>query len=219
MLVLCFRFFAFLSAFLSLVQASPSDAQFDYTPGFDPGPQSEMRALDGLIGAWDIQLFFPARDESAADGWAWREWAQSNSVIEPRLGGVTLMEQNLGFPISAQSVGAEGFDHWSYDTHITYDLVAATYRLIIIDNIWGLADIYEGEFDDSGADFSNLNTGSHTLMGRNGDIQKALIRITDLEQDSFVVEWWTVDGADIVEGGIDAQPWMPSVRMEYTRRN
>ncbi len=202
-----------------LVPGGVSFAQTDYTPGFDAGPQEEMAPLEHLVGEWDIQLYYPARDDTVDAGWAWQEWAESHAVISSRMGGVALFEQNQGFPLGPSSVGVEGFEFWSYDTHFSYDLVQQTHRVVVIDNLWGLADIYEGDFTEDGGSVSNLRTGTNILMGRDGGPQKALIRIRDIDENSFVLEWWSLDGSSVIDGSVDDQAWEPSVRMEYVRRS
>ena len=201
-------------SFLS-VAAAPAAAQFDYTPGFEPGVPEEMSVLAGLEGDWEIQLFYPAPDAETEPGWRWAEWARSRSSFTTGLGGVVFVEDNRGFPISAASVGAEGYSHWSYRVWWSYDRFQNIYRASIVDNLWGLLDVYEGE---SPFDISNLETGTFNLLGEGRTAQMNRVFIREMSAEGFVLEWWTLDAAERLAGADrDGQPWKPSVRMVYFR--
>ncbi|WP_412545473.1 hypothetical protein [Maricaulis sp. MIT060901] len=192
---------------------TPARAQFDYTPGFEPGAPEELSVYAALEGQWTIQLYYPAADADAAEGWRWAEWAEASSIFEPRLDGAVMLERNSGFPISPGSTGAEGYDRWRYDVWWSWDRFSNVYRASIVDNLWGFVDIYEGT---NAFDVSNLDTSTFNRGGPGGRAQKSRLRITERGDNRFVLEWWTLDMDVRVEGADrDAQPWQPSVRMVY----
>ncbi len=204
---------------LMLAASSAALAQFDYTPGFQPGAPEEVIVFEPMIGEWVVDLFYPAPDDTADAGWRWSAWASSASSIVPILGGAVFEERFDGFPISADAVGAEGLDAWSYRTWYSYDRFGETYRAVVVDNLWGLADIYEGIANADGASLSNLGTQTFNTLGERGSRQKVQIRISDMSREGFVVEWWFLDAPNRrMDTGPDEQPWQPSIRMVYSRR-
>lgn len=201
-------------AFFGLV-LTPAQAQFDHTPGFEPGAPEELAVYAALEGEWTIQLYYPAVDAQAEAGWRWAEWALASSTFEPRQEGAVMLERNSGFPISPGSTGAEGYDRWRYDVWWSYDRFANVYRASIVDNLWGFVDIYEGA---DPFDVSNLETSTYNLGGPGGRAQKSRLRIAERSANRFVLEWWTLDmDARLESGSRDEQPWQASVRMVYFR--
>ena len=204
--------FAGLSTFSSL-----SAAEYDYTPGFDPGPAPQMAPLKAMVGDWQIDIFYPVADPSAENGWRWAPAGTTKSTITSSLGGVSITDHFDGVPTGGAN-GAEGYDLWSYVTTMTWDRGANTYRFGIVDNIWGLLDIYVGNMSATGGDVSNLETSTWGFGGAEGARQKNRIVYSDMETDQFTVDWYVIGEASInPDLSRDQQSWSPSVRLIYKR--
>ena len=54
---------------LMLAASSAALAQFDYTPGFQPGAPEEVIVFEPMAGEWVVDLFYPAPDDTADAGW------------------------------------------------------------------------------------------------------------------------------------------------------
>lgn len=203
-----------LIAVLWMCGAISAHAQsIDYSPGFSAGAPSEMARLSFLVGQYEISLYFPGQD--AAGQLTWLPWASTRATIAPALDGAVLQEANDGFPIAEDAEGADGIRNWQYLGTWSYDRFNRTYRTIVSDNIFALADIYEGQFDGNMLVLSNLNTNTFNNMGNNGDRQKNRITVSRDADQSFVVTWYTLDGSAIRGSDVAAQAWVPSVRMHY----
>ncbi|WP_394693565.1 hypothetical protein [Hyphobacterium sp.] len=207
-----------LKALISIAWSSSAYAQFDYTPGFEPGPPAEITQFYELQGEWDITLFAQTGRDGEGE-WQWVEWATTSSTIVTILGGAALYERNQGFPIGENATGAGLFSNWEYEMRLSFDRFSQTYRAVIIDNLWGLEDIYEGQHSDGNLVLSNFDTQTFNRTGEGRSVQKNQIEIREISSDGFVLEWATLDAPEMIaESGRADQPWEPSVRMVYRRR-
>lgn len=186
----------------------------DYSPGFTAGAPDEIERLAMQAGDWSIALEYPA---AIGDGEAtWAPWATSAAIIAREHNGAAIIETNEGFPIAPNAIGADGQTRWSYTTLYGFDRYAGVFRAMIVDNVLGLPDVYEGRETPDGLMFSNFSMPTSNNLGPDGSMQKARFDITEITAESFVVTWWTLDMPDVIDdAAIAEQPWRPSVRMHY----
>lgn len=190
---------------------------FDYTPGYRAGAPGEMSALAGLEGEWDIELELPTTSGDGAP--AWSAWSTSRSTVTPILGGAALDERSFGFPFTPGATGTDGLTRWEYAALWTYDRFRATYRVVSVDSVQGLAEVFEGSFVDGELTLTNLGTGTASPLGSDGGRQKTRIVLSELGRDRFVLTWWSADESLVAEAGDAHQvPWTPAMRMVYRRQ-
>lgn len=194
------------------IAANISAQQFDYSPGFDAGKPVDMNKLSFLEGKWEITLYYTLDKTSPSPKWQF--WAQSASTFSQSFNGSFITEESKGFPIAPAH---EGFDNWEYFAVYSYDRFNKQYRITYYDNILGLADIYEGHYDDNKLEVSNINTATYNNHGENMGAQKTSVIIRDLKEDEFTLIWRVVDEKDIPDDPDDTIPWKWSVKMVYKK--
>ena len=200
-------------AVLGLVPLGASAQVFDYSPGFEPGVPVEMTPLSFLPGAWSVELFTPVDPEAAEP--RWQAWDTTASRFEVIFGGAFVREVGDGTVIDRNSIGAEGFDRWAYQTTFSWDRFQRVYRATYIDNLTGLLDIYQGPFADAELILTNLHTGTYNTLGTNGSVQFRRVILSELANDRFVMTWQKVDQGDVPQGG--AVPWRWAWKAVYQR--
>ncbi len=189
-------------------------AQYDYSPGFKAGKPVELNKLEFLKGDWEITEFWTAEKDSVNP--AWKPMGKSSSTFEPIYSGTFILESSPGFPIIPVH---EGFSAWEYTSFYSYDRFQKKYRCIVSDNILGLSDIYEGNFEGNDLILSNHTTSTFNNHGTNNNPQKNSIIISEITADSFILTWKMVDGNKIKKDmNYHDIPWRWSVKMVYRRK-
>ena len=207
------RYVAIL-ALLFTAMTQPSFAQgMDYTPGFEAGAPEEMSALPFKSGQYQVSLFFPSTPTEEYPNW--QKWTDVTAEFSGRYGRALWIEDNVGFPIQPGNASAGGLESWSYLTTWTYDRFNKVFRAIYHDNVLGLADIYEGNFEDGKLVMSNLNTSTYNTQGTNGGRQKNRIVIQPGSDGAFTLNWFTLDATAAIGNVVADQAWVWSVKMEY----
>ncbi len=196
------------------ISSSNLFAQYDYSPGFDAGKPEEMNKLAFLVGDWDITEFWTPEKESPTP--VWKPMGNSSSTFESIYSGTFIFESSKGFPIQPAH---EGFSTWEYTSFFSYDRFQKKYRCIASDNILGLSDIYEGNFEGKNLILSNHTTTTFNNHGTNNSPQKNSIVINEICADSFILTWRMVDGYKIQKNmSYNDIPWQWSVKMVFKRK-
>ncbi len=190
-------------------------AQYDYSPGFKAGKPEEMNKLAFMEGDWEINEYWtPEKDLPNPN---WKPMGKSSSTFKLIFSGAFILESSKGFPIQPMH---EGFSAWEYTALYSYDRFQKKYRCIASDNIFGLSDIYEGNFEGNDLVLSNHTTSTFNNHGTNNSPQKNSIVISEVSPDSFILTWRMVDGNKIKKNmSYHDIPWQWSVKMVFNRKN
>lgn len=188
-------------------------AQMDYSPGFDAGQPTEMKALSMLKGDWEIDLFYPLDPKSETA--QWKAWSKSQSNIESVFDESYFLETSMGFPIYG---GHEGYSRWEYKATFSYDRFRNIYRVSYIDNILGLLDVYEGVFEGDTLVLTNFNTNTFNNLGTDGSPQINRISIFNIDDNSFSLIWEIADKPKEASLSQKDVNWEWSVLMKYKKK-
>lgn len=148
-----------------------------------------LRKLDFVVGRWTGSLSLPTAP-AGADPVAATSAQPAASMVRFAPGpGARYLEGET-------RVGGFG-----YRMVLSYDAVQKRYRFSSIDDVSGLLDVYEGEFDSAGAlVVSNVDSGTYYLTGTT----RVHNRLTFLPLPGDVWEW-RVDGS--TDGGKTWARW------------
>jgi glyoxylase-like metal-dependent hydrolase (beta-lactamase superfamily II) len=143
-----------------------------------------LRKLDFVVGRWTGALSLPSAPSGADPAAAAKPAQPASSIVQFAPGG--------GARYLEGETRAGGF---GYRMVLSYDAVQKRYRFSSIDDVSGLLDVYEGDFDSTGAlVVSNVGTGTHYLTGT----ARIHNRLTFQPLPGDVWEW-RVDGS--TDGG------------------
>ncbi|MEZ5317800.1 MAG: DUF1579 family protein [Vicinamibacterales bacterium] len=189
------RVSAAIAIVLALVLAHAAGAraqQLDLTPGFDPGPPQDMRKIAFLEGRWAVTPEFgDVRDLS-------RPWLATKTVtttFRPRLGGAFL-EADLAVTWPDGQV-------WQTTSIWSFDRFRKTFRVVYLDDLWGLLDVYEGDFVDGRLTLSNERAATLGPPGADGRRLIGRTVVRDITPGGFVIEWETsADGRTWTRAGL-----------------
>jgi hypothetical protein len=182
---------------LASMTASPLAGQVDLTPGFDPGPAPEMERLSFLMGTWEVQPEF-GNPNNPTD--RWYPTKPIETTFTPLLNG-TFLQSQLAVTWPDGQV-------WQTISIWSYDRFRKEYRVVFLDDLWGLLDVYEGEFENGNL---NVDNGRTETWGppSNGNPTMARVVLHDIAEDSFILEW---------EGSANGTEWAPAgLRWRYER--
>ena len=179
-------------AALLAVSLHPTGARADDAGGAQPaGQRLDLRAgrarLDFLKGPWRAERFTLSGD-------AWRSAGGGDLTFDELLNGLFL----------ETTVTAEPF---TYRILFSFDTAQQAYRIVSLDDQSGLADVYEGKFDDSGAlVVTNVGSGTHYVF--NGKPHHNRMRFAP-DAEGWT---WVVDAS--ADGGAT---WRPQLRVVARR--
>ncbi len=202
-------------AFLMIVLVLPFTmvSQTDYSPGFSAGTPIEMDQLLFLKGEWEIELKWTNNTTLPREEWL--SAGKSKSNISDYYDGTFLHEKSLGFPLGNE--GHEGFKYWSYNSIFSYDRFNAMYRYVALDNIMGLADIYEGNFVENKLVLTNAGTNTYNNQGTNGTNQKNRLILNIISDDIFEITWENIDEDQLNLKDVRNSDWNFVILMVYKR--
>ena len=156
-----------------------------------------IERLHFMFGTWDIQAY--TSDENG--GWV-ESPLPKHTTIESLFDGAFIEEKEVQMFIAGTTL--RFYIMWSYDPYRQF------YRMLACDDQDGLADILEGNFNDTGDTIvvSNLNSGTHVL---DADGQPVFLQLssTRVGNDSFT---------DVMSESYDhGATWTPVYRAIHTR--
>jgi len=88
---------------------------------------------------------------------------------------------------------------------------------VFSDNLFALADIYEGQFEGNKLILSNLHTSTWNNTGTDQSPQKNKIIIDKVSEDEFHWYWQAVDESKAKGLSPDEIPWNWGPKMIYKR--
>ena len=103
--------------------------------------------LQSMAGSWSVTFYNKARDGN------WAPQAPQTITFRPTMNGLYL-EMQLATP------------GYNYQMVFSYDAAMQTYRMVSRDDVSGLIDVYQGDFNADGAlVLTNLQSGTHYVSG------------------------------------------------------
>ncbi len=116
-----------------------------------------MRLLDGILGDWRVVTEIITQDGD------WTEQSVAMATFEKRLNGLLISE------IETERLSWEG-QNPALELDITFDQYRDVYRLSVIDDGWGIMDVYEGELEDAVLTVTNLKSGTSYPLENGGEL-------------------------------------------------
>ena len=167
-------------------------AQSEEPPAPSVEPRAMLGKLEPLVGRWTLSLEY-----SANGGDNWTKYPNSIVEVGHRLKGLALAETT----VSAEPGALE------LETYFSYDQYRDVYRLAVLDDTFGVMDIYEGRLDDNALIVTNLKAGTFfpTQDGRELAF-RLTIAIDPVSRDMII------DAS--LDGG---ETWFPYFRARYER--
>ncbi len=159
-------------------------------PSVSETPYARMQALNPLIGKWELTM-----EMSDDRGASWRAFPKSTVDVAYRLNDLALSEM-------AVRGDDAGFD---VEFHIGFDQYRDVYRLMALDSIYGVPDVYEGTIVNGELVVTNLKAGTTFPLG-NG-VSRAFRLSLELKPDARIM---LIEGSD--DGG---ETWFPAFRNTY----
>lgn len=160
----------------------------------------EMKQVASLVGEWEVT----GKRRLGPDA-PWKEF-QTTSTITSILNGRFLQERN-SIPAEIVGIPAAPGSRVEFLILYSYDRVHKVYRVGVLDNVFGLLDIYEGQFDNDRLVVSNEGT---TAIVRGGIKFAGRNTIYNVSPNSFQSDWEeTRDGGKI---------WMVGLALTYKRK-
>lgn len=157
-----------------------------------PAWRAPMQRLAFMTGAWSVV-------HESAEETGWQSHDAQPSTVEFMLDGAGLREVGL-FPFGENIATVE--------TIFGYDAMRELYRIFVLDSQFGVPDVYEGNFDDSGALVAtNLRTDTPWVTESGATIHFRLTWSTRDEAHLFTVDMTADRG----------ESWTPLYRSTYTR--
>lgn len=160
----------------------------------DPGltPREKMTALDYMLGTWSQTLHY-----SPDQGDTWQ-------TLPPKTVTASKIMKDMAIEQKPVDLEAKGFNLLD---HFTYDQYRNVYRLSIIDDTWGLMDLYEGTLVDDKLIVTNVKSGTTFPTESGGQRFFKLIFAGTAQARSLVI-----DSSE--DGG---QNWHPNFKVEFTK--
>ncbi|MDJ0644499.1 MAG: DUF1579 family protein [Flavobacteriaceae bacterium] len=187
----------FINLFLFVSSISLYSQEFDVIPGYKPGPAPELEKLSFLIGNWNVQPFFREKETDQ-----WTKGRQSTSKITLAMDEGFIKEESMVYFVDVP---------WKGLSFRGYDKFSKTFRMVYLDNIWTLLDVYEGFFEGEKLIFSNERSGTHYIVP-DGSGNRALVKtITYPSQSGF-----TMDSYSSYDKG---ETWTNLFRLQYSESN
>lgn len=189
-------------------------SQTDYSPGFEAGSPEQMSALLFLKGKWEIALKWT--NDVTQPKEKWLSAGDSKSEFVDYYDGTFIHEKSLGFPLGGE--GHEGFTNWEYNSVFSYDRFQKKYRCVAFDNIMGLTDIYEGNFNGEHLVLTNAKTSTYNNQGTKGGHQKNRMTLTPISDDRFEITWENIDEEKLNQNNVHESDWNFVILMVYKRK-
>ena len=156
-------------------------------------PKQALAKLSGIVGNWTVDTYY--YDQKAQ---AFSQQAQSVTAIKLILNDLGIRQQDIKL-VQGKTVGI--------DITYGYDQYRKVYRLFVLDDGWGVPDVYEGNIVGDQLIATNIGNGTAFPLA-NGD--ELVFRFTmDLSGDNRLVLIHMSDN--------QGQDWLPMYRYEYKR--
>ncbi len=171
---------------------SIGSAQDEAIPEVSQAPLQAMQRLSSLAGTWEMTVF-----TTSDEGVTWNP--APAQVVDLRFAHKGFMLEEI--PVA---LDGPGFHMRSY---LTYDQYRKVYRKAALDDVWGVLDLYEGNFEDDRLVLTNLESGTFFPVA---DGKWRGFRLTlELEEDR---RWMWIDKTDD-----EGASWQPAFKLEYNK--
>ncbi len=163
-------------------------------PEQSKAPYAAMQKLAPMVGTWSLTMEY-----SSDDGTTWQKAPRAEVQFSYQLKNLMLGEK----PLDESSTSFQTASFYSYDQY------RKTYRIAVLDDTWGIMDIYEGSIENGVLVATNLKSGTTFPMDKN--ISRAFrlnINITDSPERRMEIE-----KSD--DGG---KSWQPNFNLIYTKK-
>ena len=98
-------------------------------------PRKAMQSLSVMQGEWESTMSI-----SYDMGSSWQSKPSNKVRVDSKLNGMVLEQRNL----------TPSHNGWSIIVNTAYDQYRQQYRHIVMDDVWGMMDVYEGNLDEQG---------------------------------------------------------------------
>lgn len=157
-------------------------------------PLKKLNELSPLLGTWSMVM------ESTYDnGNTWHKSDPIKVEVKSRLKGLSISEMPL-------EIAKDGFN---LETFITFDQYRKVYRKAVIDDTWGIMDIYEGNIENGKLILTNLK--SETFFPITEKISRGFKLIIELKSNKRIMEILKTDDL--------GKTWQPAFKSIYTKIN
>ena len=177
---------AFASAFTSWAVAQ------DGVPEVSKKPQAAMQRLAGLQGKWQSTVEY-----SADNGKTWQTSGGGRAEYTLKHKGMMLHEN----PLDTDQPG------FHMDTSYGYDQYRDVYRVVAVDDVWGIFDLYEGQIEGNNLIVTNLKAATFFPVAEG--VWRGFRLNIELSGDTRTT---IIDKTD--DGG---KTWQPNFRVTYTK--
>lgn len=184
-----------LKKFLSLAAAASVLASVPVAVAQDDPraePRAELNKLEGILGAWNASTFIMEEN-------GWRRLSEAEVVIERSLKGLLIVEHETG--------RAEDGEFPAMKLDISFDQYRDVYRLAVMDDQWGLMDIYEGELAGDALTATNLRADTGFPLGDGRTMYFKLVIPTKGDERVMMIDT-SLDGGET---------WQDFYKVIYTR--
>jgi uncharacterized protein DUF1579 len=166
----------------------------DDVPKTAKAPAAAMAKLDALQGSWK------ATTQTIQDDGAWQEQSVNLVAIEKSFHGLLLTESE-----TKRVSGDAASPRLKID--YTYDQYRNVYRISIVDNSWGIMDVYEGDFEDGALILTNIRSGTSFPIENGPELFFRMNMPVSGDKRVLDINLTTDEG----------ETWQPFYRVTYTR--
>ncbi len=133
----------------TLAKERPSDTAAASLPETARAPYAALRKLDGMLGVWRVT------SEIMSPEGEWTQTSVTRLEYAKTMRGLQLTETHL-----ATLEGAS----MEMEVNYTFDQYQNVYRAFVMDDTFGLGDVYEGDIDGDNIVLTNLRADTHALL-------------------------------------------------------
>lgn len=179
---------------LMLAVASLTVNAQENIPDQSKTPHAAMQRMAPMTGTWSMVLEY-----SPDEGKTWQQSAPAEVEAAYQLKNLILSET----PTSPAGSMFQTATTYSYDQYRN------TYRIAVMDDTWGIMDIYEGTIEDGALVATNLKSGTTFPMSES--VSRAFrLKIKFLSPTQRTME---IDKSDD-----DGKSWQPNFNLVYTKK-
>ncbi len=139
------RFLKPIIAFAFFFSTITGPLQAEDIPESAKTPAEAMGKLSGMLGEWILT------SEVMTEEGEWAPTATDRVSVTASLNNLLFTEHHK------ERMNGEGF---VVETDFTFDQIRSVYRAAVVDDTWGLMDIYEGELEGETLVLTNMRAGT-----------------------------------------------------------
>lgn len=158
-------------------------------------PKQAMQKIKVIEGKW-LSTMYMSQDK----GKTWAKYPSQKVMVKSQLNDLLIEQKNL----------EPSHNGWNMMHSVTYDQYRKIYRQTVVDDTWGLMDIYEGDIDKDGV-LVISNVDSKTFFPGRDKTWLAFrikIELTNCVRTSHI-------DVSLDQGKV----WIPYIKYEYEKLN